>query len=77
MSAPLLEIEGTWEEIQARQEELKGKHLRVTAFEKAGDDPSTRVSTGKDLLRFAGIWEGDDLRERLAEVYATRSKVRF
>lgn len=31
--------------------------------------------TAAGLLAFAGAWEGDDLHERIAEVYATRQPV--
>ena len=34
-------------------------------------------SKARGLLKFAGAWVGDDLDERLKEVYATRSKTKF
>jgi hypothetical protein len=34
-------------------------------------------STAKELLRFAGTWEGDDLDECLDEVYKTRGEAIF
>jgi len=34
-------------------------------------------STARSLLRFAGTWVGDDLEERLSEVYAWRGRARF
>lgn len=36
-----------------------------------------KCSTARNLLKFAGAWVGDDLDERLEEVYATRSKVKL
>ncbi len=36
-----------------------------------------RPSTGASLLQYAGTWTGDDLEQRLQEVYATRSKAQF
>jgi transcriptional regulator with XRE-family HTH domain len=34
-------------------------------------------STARSLLRFAGIWVGDDLEQRLNEVYAWRGRATF
>ncbi len=31
-------------------------------------------STAKELLKFAGTWQGDDLEECLEEVYKTRTE---
>lgn len=40
----------------------------------AEQTPSADSSTAAALLKFVGTWVGDDLEERLAEVYATRSE---
>jgi hypothetical protein len=37
-------------------------------------EPIRRGAKVGDLLKFAGTWAGDDLKECLADVYATRSK---
>jgi len=34
-------------------------------------------STARSLLKFAGTWVGDDLEERLSEVYAWRGRAKF
>jgi hypothetical protein len=34
-------------------------------------------SSARSLLKHAGKWVGDDLEERLREVYATRSQIEF
>ncbi len=36
-----------------------------------------RGKTAKDLLKFAGNWQGNDLEECLNSVYETRSKTQF
>ena len=41
-----------------------------------GEKPR-KHSTARDLLKHAGAWVGDDLQERLDEVYATRGIARF
>lgn len=37
----------------------------------------TGSSTVGSLLKFAGTWVGDDLEERLKEVYASRGRAEF
>lgn len=75
------EIEGTWEEIAARGKEFAGHRVRLTVYTNdaapepyPGIPPEERPSTAETLLKYAGTWVGDDLKERLAEVYATRSQ---
>ena len=41
------------------------------------EDAENRQSTGADLLKFAGTWEGNDLEDCLRLVYQTRSQVEF
>ena len=75
-------LEGTWEEIRAHDSELAGRRVRLYIISTEdepypGVPPDERPSTGASLLKYAGTWEGDDLEERLAEVYTTRSKAKF
>jgi hypothetical protein len=83
---PLLEFEGTWEEIAQRGPELAGRRVRLFVLpeEPAVSPPKLPVfrpakgpSTARSLLQHAGTWEGDDLEQCLQLVYATRSKARF
>ncbi|MDT9184441.1 hypothetical protein [Limnospira sp. PMC 289.06] len=39
--------------------------------------PLKRGKTAKDLLKFAGTWQGDDMEECLDSVYETRSETQF
>ena len=74
------EIEGTWEEILKYDPDLRGRRVRLTVLDAIHghpDNPATRRSTGKDILKSLKGWAGDDFEERLAEVYATRSKAKF
>jgi hypothetical protein len=83
MAKPLLEIEGTWEEIAAHGPELTGRRVRLTLLPTETDDPypdlapEDRPSTAGSLLRYAGSWVGDDLQRCLKDVYANRTKARF
>jgi hypothetical protein len=40
-------------------------------------EPILRGSKAKDLLRFAGTWQGEDFEECLQRVYDTRSPSEF
>jgi hypothetical protein len=40
-------------------------------------EPILRGSKAKDLLKFAGTWQGDDFEECLQLVYDTRSQAEF
>lgn len=82
MNAPVLELEGTWEEVAAHALELAGQRVRLTVLsaeeqERAAENPETRVSTAGTLLKFAGTWQGDDLRDCLDTAYQTRGEAEF
>jgi len=79
MNAPVLELEGTWEEVATHAPELAGRRVRLTVLpaeehRQAADDPEERVSTAGSLLKFAGTWEGDDLRDCLDVAYQSRGQ---
>ncbi|MEH1997340.1 MAG: hypothetical protein V7L00_00930 [Nostoc sp.] len=53
---------------------------KIAEIKQRGDRSQSvirRGSTGQDLLKFAGTWDGDDLEECLAFLDATRSKAKF
>ena len=75
-------LEGTWEEILSHSRELEGHRVRLFIV---SDEPEPypgvpadqRPSTCDSLLKYAGTWVGDDLKDRLDEVYRTRSEAKF
>jgi hypothetical protein len=83
MAAPLMELEGTWEEIAARSAELAGRRVRLIILSDEPEEPypgippESRPSTAASLLKYAGTWVGDDLEECLRDVYVNRTKSRF
>ena len=79
MKPPVLELEGTWEEVAAYASELAGQRVRLTVMPKLETDrsPEERVSTAESLLKYAGTWVGDDLEECLRNVVETRSQAQF
>lgn len=42
-----------------------------------GPSSEKKKSTAKNLLKFAGTWQGDDLEECLDQVYQTRGEATF
>ena len=81
MATQAIVLEGTWEEVLTHSSELAGQRVRlvtVTMDEPyAGIPADQRPSTAESLLRYAGTWEGDDLQERLQDVYDTRLPSEF
>ena len=57
--------------------EDKGGQIATTQESQPVDSPEQRRSTGADVLRFAGTWDGDDFEDCLAAVIASRSQARF
>jgi hypothetical protein len=43
----------------------------------AESQQSYRPASGRSILRHAGTWAGDDMKECLRAVYATRGKAKF
>ena len=76
MSTPLLELEGTWEEVAAHGPELAGRRVRVTVLPEQVQ-AAFRPPSGRSLLRHVGTWEGDDLQECLDAVIASRIPAQF
>lgn len=86
MATPLLELEGTWEEIAARAPEFAGQRVRLIVLPEPAKStqekppsfrPAKGPSTARSLLKYAGTWEGDDLEECLRAVYENRTKAKF
>ncbi len=87
MPTEALVLEGSWEEIRTHESELTGRRVRLVVLAPDTESPApegsaayraaTGPSTAHSILQHAGTWAGDDLQERLAEVYATRSKAEF
>jgi hypothetical protein len=89
MAKPVVQVEGTWEEILARSPELAGRRVRLTVLdtgespakpekvEKPEKPPVMRPASGRDVFETAVGWAGDDFEECLQIVYNTRSKARF
>jgi len=79
MQTEPIELEGTWEEIVKHSNEFVGRRVRLMVLpdQPANENGEDEFSTANSLLQYAGTWVGDDLEERLQEVYETRSQVHF
>ena len=77
MESPVVNLEGTWDEIEAHADSLRGKRLRVTEAVAGREVPGYRPASGRGILRHARTWSGTDLHECLEEVIADRAKARF
>lgn len=80
MNAPVLELEGTWEEVAAHASELRGQRVRLMVLPESTTAPrkaSLRPASGRSLLRHVGTWQGDDFEERLQSVVESRGPVEF
>jgi hypothetical protein len=77
MSTPLLELEGTWEEVAAHAPELAGRRVRLFVLPPpvqvlSEDALSFRPPSGVSLFQYVGSWEGDDRQDCLDEVVNSR-----
>lgn len=65
-------IEGTWEEIAARADELRGKQLRVTVLEAPRKSKYDGMTVAEMFEGRTGVIDGlpSDLSERAEEYFA-------
>jgi len=78
MANLIMEIEGTWEEIEKYASELKGRRVRLTVLAEESPvndiEASVRPRSGRSLLQHAGTWVGEDMEDCLQAVYNNRLK---
>lgn len=60
-----------------RDDSSVGLSVHPSGVQPPSHDRGEQASTGADLLRFVGTWQGDDFEECLQEVYAQRSVSEF
>ena len=80
MNAPVLELEGTWEEVASHAPELKGQRVRLVVLPDSKAIPNKmplRPASGRSFLRHVGTWQGGDFEERLQSVVESRGPVEF
>ena len=79
INTPVLELEGTWEEVAAHAPELMGRRVRLIVIPPPlkTNSSSFREASGRSLLRHAGTWQGDDFEECFNAVVESRGTVQF
>ena len=68
-------LEETLSYLQTRKNAAATKPARDLPIQDG--EPILRGSKAKDLLKFAGTWQGDDFEKCLQLVYDTRSQAQF
>ncbi|PZO09948.1 MAG: hypothetical protein DCF25_21200 [Leptolyngbya foveolarum] len=63
--------------LKSRNSSGKTSSAPSSMLEAEANEPILTGSTGSDLLRFAGTWQGDDFEECLEAAYETRSPAEF
>lgn len=56
---------------------LQARATKKDTVDLTAEESSPVQSPAQNLLKYAGTWAGDDLEERLREVYTTRQEAEF
>jgi hypothetical protein len=67
-------LEKTLKYLQTQQ---NANSIKTTSLSSEDSEPILRDSKAKDLLEFAGTWQGEDFEDCLQLVYDTRSQAKF
>lgn len=70
-------LEQTLDYLEYLKTRKNGSIIKPTDVSVQEVEPILRNSKAKDLLKFAGTWQGDDFEECLQLVYDTRSQAEF
>ncbi|MFB8790732.1 MAG: hypothetical protein U7123_18230 [Potamolinea sp.] len=76
-SAPDPILEQTLDYLEYLKTKKNGSIIKKAGTPVPEGEPTLRGSKAKDLLQFAGTWQGDDFEECLQLVYDTRSQAEF
>ena len=70
METETLELEGTWEEILKRSDELTGRHVRLTVLPRSGeaDSPASLSPENRRMLEVLKAWEQTPLTEEEVKI---------
>lgn len=76
-STPEPILEQTLDYLEYLKTKKNGSIIKPAGTPAPEGEPILRGSKAKDLLKFAGTWQGDDFEECLQLVYDTRSHAEF
>jgi hypothetical protein len=76
-NAPEPILEQTLDYLEYLKTKITASTIKSSSVPAQDGEPILRGSKAKDLLQFAGTWQGDDFEKCLQLVYDTRSESEF
>ncbi len=76
-NAPEPILEQTLDYLEYLKTKINASAIKSSSIPLKDGEPILRGSKAKDLLQFAGTWQGDDFEKCLQLVYDTRSESEF
>ena len=76
-NAPEPILEQTLDYLEYLKTKINTSAIKSNSIPVKDGEPILRGSKAKDLLQFAGTWQGDDFEKCLQLVYDTRSEAEF
>ena len=76
-TAPKPILEQTLDYLEYLKTKINTSAIKSNSIPVKDGEPILRGSKAKDLLQFAGTWQGDDFEKCLQLVYDTRSEAEF
>ncbi len=70
-------LEQTLDYLEYLKTKINDSPIKSSSIPLQDGEPILRGSKAKDLLQFAGTWQGDDFEKCLQLVYDTRSESEF
>ncbi|MDD1418528.1 hypothetical protein MEO40_05115 [Dolichospermum sp. ST_sed1] len=70
-------LEQTLDYLEYLKTKINASAIKSSNVPVQDGEPILRGSKAKDLLKFAGTWQGDDFEKCLQLVYDTRSEAKF
>jgi hypothetical protein len=70
-------LQQTLDYLEYLKTKITASTIKSSSIPVKDGEPILRGSKAKDLLQFAGTWQGDDFEKCLQLVYDTRSEAKF
>ncbi|MBD2390222.1 hypothetical protein RI030_15750 [Aphanizomenon flos-aquae NRERC-008] len=76
-NAPEPILEQTLDYLEYLKTKINASAIKSSSIPVKDGEPILRGSKAKDLLKFAGTWQGEDFEKCLQLIYDTRSEAKF
>ncbi|MFN5874566.1 MAG: hypothetical protein ACK44G_18900 [Aphanizomenon sp.] len=76
-NAPEPILEQTLDYLEYLKTKINASAIKSSSIPVKDGEPLLRGSKAKDLLKFAGTWQGEDFEKCLQLIYDTRSEAKF